>query len=110
MDCDYRCPYCGDMIDDADYWDSEPDESYEVECNCGHTFKVSYYLDPVFTVEIPEELTCAYECDYWNGIDEYCVFGTSEQAEFNVKKMRREGKPAKPLDCCPLGYNKERDA
>ena len=38
---DYVCPYCGEEIDECDWWDWEPDDDYETECleranNAGH--------------------------------------------------------------------------
>lgn len=48
---DYDCPICGKEFVDSDYFEIEPEEEYEVECDqCGTRFYVSYFLEPVFVV------------------------------------------------------------
>lgn len=106
---DYRCPYCGSEIDDPDYWENQQEDEYEVECgNCERIFKVSYSLDPIFRVEMPSELeSCSY-CGCWNGIEDYCAFGTREQSEINARLIRCGLDPREPIAKCPLGHAIER--
>lgn len=87
---DYRCPWCGSEIEDQDYWESRPEEDYTVECgDCEREFKVRYYFEPVFVVEIPSELNRCVECDSWS-IDDHCGW---------------QGEGA--MCGCPLGHDKE---
>ena len=83
---DYRCPWCGHEIEDDDYWECSPEDAYPVECpNCEREFDVSYYLDPVFNVTVPDELEpCAGGCDVWDHCDDCCGFGSMEVKERNA--------------------------
>lgn len=109
MACDYRCPWCSEEIEDQDYWEQQPEDDYTVECpNCEREFEVSYYLDPVFSVSVPEELKdCPCECDAWNRLDECCGYGTSELAKRNISRALA-GLPEKaPMAGCPLGHGEK---
>lgn len=111
MACDYRCPYCGSEMEDPDYWEVNPEDEYEVECgDCGHVFVVSYYLDPVFMVEMPSELEPCVDCYCWDSIEGYCAFGTEKQSEINARLIRYGLAPSEPLAKCPLGHVIERGA
>lgn len=56
MIVNYECPFCGEGYDDPEYWENPPEEKYDVECDeCGETFQVSYYLEPVFLVSVESE-------------------------------------------------------
>lgn len=111
MSCDYRCPYCGSEIEDPEYWEVDPEEEYEVECiDCERIFNVSYYVEAVFRVETPSELEPCGDCGCWNGIGDYCAFGTQEQKEIDARLVRCGLNPREPLANCPLGHAIERGA
>lgn len=111
MACDYRCPYCGNEIDDYDYREIDPEKEYEVECgDCGRAFEASYILIPSFGVTIPSELEPCGDCGCWNSIEDYCAFGTKEQSEINARLIRCGLDPRAPKAKCPLGHGVERGA
>ncbi len=106
MACDYRCPYCGNEIEDPDYWEMTPEYDYEVECpECEREFQVSFCLDPVFSVKIPEELKdCPCDCDAWDSIDGFCCYGTEELKKRNANRARIGLPGIVPMSSCPLGH------
>lgn len=106
---DYTCPWCGYGIDEPDYWEIEPDVDQETECpNCERELTFSYYLAPVFSVQIPEVLNeCREGCEMWDGIEECCGHhGDRERKRNEINRIL--GKPAaEPMAGCPLGYELE---
>lgn len=106
---DYRCPYCGNEIDDPDYWEREPEEYDTFECpDCEHDIMVRYYLDPVFQTKIPEELKpCKWECDLWDVCDDCCGYKGKRNNKRNGWRTQAGLAPLKPMKGCPLGHDKE---
>lgn len=106
---DYRCPWCGEEIRDPDYWECSPESAYPVECsNCDREFEVSYYIDPVFSVTVPEELApCEEGCDMWDGISDCCIYGTVQNSKGEARRALYGLEPRKPMDGCPLGHDRE---
>ena len=111
MACDYRCPWCGIEIEDPDYWEMQPEVDYTVECSdCEREFEVSLYLDPVFSVKIPEKLKdCCCDCDVWDGTEDCCRWKDKEEIERkNAMRGHLNLAPVRPIAGCPLGYAEEK--
>lgn len=109
---DYICPYCGQGITEDDWWEMQPEEDYETGCpNCEREFKVSYYVDTVFTVTMPEELDACTDCDAWDGIYDCCAWSDRARIEeWNFRKRRLGQEYVRPMTGCPLGHDKEETA
>ena len=68
---DYVCPWCGCEIDEDDWWEIPENETFITECpNCERELRVSYYVEPVFSVTMPEELDACADCRAWDGIED----------------------------------------
>lgn len=108
---DYVCPYCGEEIDECDWWEWEPENDYETECpECERVFKVSYYVEPMFTVTMPEELDACIDCDAWDGVYECCAWSNlAKIEEWNCRKRRLGQEQVRPMTGCPLGHDKEEE-
>lgn len=103
----YHCPYCSAGIFDEDWFESDPEEDYENECpKCGRRFIVRYFIDPLFDIEIPNELAdCGRSngtsrCLYWNDDDCCCTFPNAKEVYRRCYTMREN---------CPLGHKEEVD-
>ena len=105
---DYVCPWCGEEIDDPDYWEREPGDSCEVECpGCGRELSVWYEMDPSFNVDIPAELEACRECGCWDQVRECCARGKPMSPGLMYLIERGAAEPPSPLECCPLGHRGE---
>lgn len=88
----------------------EPENDYERECpECGRVFKVSYYVEPAFTVTMPEELDACIDCEAWDGINDCCAWlDKAKIAEWNHRRAIWGGrKKIRPMNGCPLGHGRE---
>lgn len=106
---DYVCPYCGEEIDEFDWYELEAENDYERECpECGRVFKVSYYVNPMFTVTMPEELDACIDCEAWDGVHDCCAWSDRAKIdEWNCLQQRLGQEAVRPMTGCPLGHDKE---
>lgn len=109
---DYVCPWCGCEVDEDDWWEIPENETFITECpNCERELRVSYYVEPVFSVTMPEELDACADCRAWDGIEDCCAWlDKAKIAEWNHRRaIWGDRKNIRPMNGCPLGHDKEDD-